>query len=92
MSDAYLRLSEPPTYCVSWPECSACQVGLEPYDGWACPSCGTTWPDSANDGDKGALDGDLAGPVVPNDDAWRFSHLTGEARDAAVRQWEASRE
>lgn len=62
----YVKLSEPPMWCIQYPTCSACEVDLDTDgDGWTCPSCGTTWPMSAGDGDKGELHESWAGEELP---------------------------
>jgi predicted RNA-binding Zn-ribbon protein involved in translation (DUF1610 family) len=77
MSD-YIRLSEPPYWCIQYPLCSACSVALETEgDGWTCPVCGTSWDMRANDGDTGTLYAEWAGeeatgPIVPEADAYRW--------------------
>lgn len=74
MSD-YIRLSEPPMWCIQYPTCSACCVDLETdCDGWTCPVCGTSWDTGANDGDKGTLYADWSGeeptgPACTEDEA-----------------------
>jgi hypothetical protein len=74
----YICLTEPPEWCIQYPTCSACSVDLyTDYDGWTCPSCGTSWDMGAADGDRGTLYADWsgeqpAGPVVPESDAWRW--------------------
>ncbi|HUX69179.1 MAG TPA: hypothetical protein VMV41_01585 [Cellulomonadaceae bacterium] len=90
MSD-YLRLTEAPTWCISYPTCSVCCVDLEYDDDWMCPSCGTSWDSGSSDGDTGTLYGDWAGepatgPEVTEDEAWRISHLKGDARAATLKR------
>lgn len=74
----YIRLSEPPMWCVQYPTCSACDVSLDTDgDGWTCPTCGTFWDMHAMDGDRGELYASWAGeeptgPDVPEGDAWRW--------------------
>ncbi len=74
MSD-YIRLAEPPQWCIQYPTCSACTVELDhDGDGWACPVCGSAWSSDANDGDTGTLFADWAGeeatgPIVTEDQA-----------------------
>ena len=89
--DPYLRLAEPPTLRVSHPTCSACDVKLNLVVGWQCPSCGTTWPADADNGDVGALNDTLTGPTIPNYAAWKVSTLPPDERDAAVREFLARR-
>lgn len=77
MSD-YIRLAEPPAWCLEYPTCSACAVDLDTDgDGWTCPTCGTSWGMDAGDGDRGTLYADWAGeeptgPQVTQGDAWRW--------------------
>lgn len=74
----YIRLAEPPRWCIQYPTCSACDVELETDgDGWTCPCCGTTWSMDAGDGDTGTLYADWSGeeatgPLVTSGDAWRW--------------------
>lgn len=74
----YIRLDTPPTWCIQYPTCSACDIELETDgDGWLCPCCGTSWDLRAGDGDRGTLYADWAGeqpdgPDVPESDAWRW--------------------
>jgi predicted RNA-binding Zn-ribbon protein involved in translation (DUF1610 family) len=78
MSADYIRLAEPPMWCIQYPTCSACAIDLFlDGDTWLCPSCGTTWDGRANDGDTGTLYRDWAGeepsgPVVASGDAWQW--------------------
>lgn len=90
MSD-YLRLTEAPAWCISYPTCSACCVELELIDDWTCPSCGTSWDRRATDGDAGELYASWAGepatgPEVTEDEAWQVSHLKGDDRTAKLEQ------
>ena len=86
MSD-YIRLNEPPHWCIQYPTCSACDVDLmTDGDGWLCPACGTLWGMQANDGDKGTLYADWSGekstgPRVSNDEAYKW----GEYRERMER-------
>ena len=74
----YIRLSEPPIWCIQYPTCGTCCVDLETdCDGWTCPVCGTAWPMSANDGDRGDLYADWSGdeptgPACTEDEAARW--------------------
>lgn len=87
----YIRLTEPPHWCIQYPTCSACGTDLETDgDGWTCPSCGTQWPQTANDGDKGELYAawsgeEPTGPVVANDEAWRWGDY--QERTENHRRW-----
>lgn len=89
MADAYIRLAEPPQWCIQYPTCSACEVDLEIEDSWWCPSCGASWDRHAGDGDVGELPDGLTGPVIPNDAAWRFANsgMSPAERDERVREW-----
>lgn len=83
----YIRLTDPPKWCVQYPTCSACSVDLETEgDGWTCPVCGSSWGMDASDGDAGTLYSDWSGesatgPVVANEHAhlWGYYHEQMEA-------------
>lgn len=80
----YIRLSEPPKWCIQYPQCSACVVDLEFDDEWTCPMCGTTWGADAGDGDKGTLYAewageDATGPAVSEDEAHHWGHYYEQA-------------
>lgn len=95
MTADYIRLGEPPRWCVQYPTCSACAVDLETDgDGWTCPVCGTSWSMDAGDGDKGTLYADWAGetpsgPVVPENQAflWGSYYERMELHRLTPRLW-----
>ena len=76
----YIRLTEPPQWCIQYPTCSACTTELDTDgDGWTCPTCGTSWDMDANDGDTGTLYADWSGeeptgPEVASDDAHHWGY------------------
>ena len=77
----YVRLNEPPMWCIQYPTCSACDVDLETDgDGWTCPNCGTTWPMHAGDGDRGTLCADADGPVVTERGASEWGYYREQMR------------
>jgi len=90
MTERPLRLETAPELVIKYPECSACEIDLEPKPcaGWICPNCWTTWSDDAHDGDVGDLtdfsftDDDL---VCPNYEAWRLIDRPPEDRDRVIR-------
>lgn len=93
MSDEYLRLAEKPGLNhPGYPICDACNVETTIDDAqWLCPSCGTVWPgdDMESDPSKAMTfpewsGEELTGPVCPNDEAWRVSHLKHDEREEAV--------
>ena len=56
MSAPAVRYSEPPTFVMHYPTCSACSIDLDhDGDGWTCPKCETAWDTNASDGDEGEL-------------------------------------
>lgn len=93
MSEPYLRLeSAPGLRHPGDPYCDACDVETSLEDGeWMCESCGTTWPAEAMEADpmEATMYPDwsgeqLSGPVCPNGEAWRFSHLPPNERDEQI--------
>ena len=77
----YIRLLESPILFVRNPECGTClrEVISDGY-GWLCPSCGSAWEPSDDDGDRGLLyeqwsDEVLDGPFYTRDDIISGRHL-----------------
>lgn len=98
MSGTYLRLAEPPALRhPGYPICGACDIEVQhDGDGWLCPSCGTVWLVNTMEADASDAEmypdwsgEDLTGPVCPNDEAWRFSHLPASERNARIEQLNA---
>lgn len=85
----YLNLVSTPTLVQ---ECSACGLEVDSTgDEWLCPSCGTTWNYSDQDGTQGTLyrdeTGELpGGPTVTEDEAWQIAHLHEPARSRQLTE------
>jgi predicted RNA-binding Zn-ribbon protein involved in translation (DUF1610 family) len=85
-----VRYAEAPELIHMAPECGACGIGVtSDYDGWQCPTCGTTW-DWNDYEQRGTLYADWSGvdvselPLIDPDDGFKAAGLPyqREQRDA----------
>lgn len=88
--NGYIRLSSAPTLGINNPTCEACnlEVGIDNTGDtcWICPSCGSTWPISAEDGDLGTLDETATGPEIDYREAWRVAYMSEPYRHRQAKR------